>query len=385
MDLKIKCPNCDTMIDVKKQIGGFVDELGKKQAGRIVEEERQKAADKARAEERAKAEKDNKKLLGQVSTLTSTVERNERETEAKAENLAKQRLEPMRAEIESEYEEKLEHERLATKEAYKKLWDAQSKAQQLEAKLRQGSPGVQGILAESDLFQYLLENMPQDCCDVEKVGQGRDGTDVLIHVHKNNQRIGSIIVEGKRTTEWNTVWPEKTWRDKQKHNADFAFIIVNRSGFPEDNKDKKRGKEYEALKTAGFGLAPCRRSGVQIWLVDRSNLALALSILIDCVEKIRILGQYRDVYGAGSEPVKQLKAYLTKGYEIDLRDKAMHMSAAVKSLNDMYKKVNTEYEKTFEALRSYWTTEQKVNRQIMVCFGESEVKSLPQIAFTKER
>lgn len=105
---------------------------------------------------------------------------------------------------------------------------------------------------------------------------------------------------------------------------------------------------------------------------------------MDCVEKIFMLAELKDLYGSGSEPVKKFQAYLTQRYEIDLREKAKHMSIAVKSLNDMYKKVAAEYENAFEALRSYWTTEQKVTREIMVCFGESRVKSFPQITFTKE-
>jgi hypothetical protein len=161
----------------------------------------------------------------------------------------------------------------------------------------------------------------------------------------------------------------------RRHGAQFAYLAVKPSAFPEKATD---------LKTAGFGLAPCRRAGVQVWVVDRSNLPLVQAILTDAVEKIQMLADLEGKYGAGSEPVRRLQAYFTQGYEIDLREKAKHMSVAVKSLNDMYKKVNAEYEKTFEALRSYWTTEQKMNRELIGCFGDSKVKTLPQIAFTKE-
>lgn len=402
MDLKIICPKCGTRIDVTKQLGELVDERVQKEASRLTEEELRKAkeesaeqlrkateetAKKVRAEERVKAEKasqsmkgqlekDNKKLQEQAAALTKTIKRKDEETEQRlktmVEDRAKQQTEGLKAELTKSYQEKLNKKDLQNEELSKKLRDAQSKAQDLEAKLSSGSAQAQGIIAENDLVQYLHKHMPQDRCEVEKRGQGKKGTDAIVHVHKGRDRLGSIIIDDKWASDWGRDWPEKVWGDMQSHGAEFAYIAVNPSAFPDE------------LKEAGFGLAPCRRAGVRVWVVDRSNLPLVLGILMDSVEKIIKLAEVKATYGSSSKSVKRFQDYLTQGYEIDLREKAKHMSTAVKSLNDMYKKVNSEYEKAFEALRSYWTTEKKMHQSISACFGEDTVEALPQITFTKE-
>ena len=46
------------------------------------------------------------------------------------------------------------------------------------------------------------------------------------------------------------------------------------------------------------------------------------------------------------------------------------MSTAIKSLNDLRKKVNDEYERAWEALLNYWKTEARQHKNTMQCFGE---------------
>jgi hypothetical protein len=133
--------------------------------------------------------------------LTKAFERKEKESkqqlENKAEALAKRKVAEELSEIEDSYQKKLGDQSLHIRELSEKLCDAQTKAQELEAKLNQGSAQVQGIISEDDLFQYLHKHMPTDRCKVEKWGQGRKGTDVIIHVQGNSQRAGSIIIENK--------------------------------------------------------------------------------------------------------------------------------------------------------------------------------------------
>ncbi|HVA66889.1 MAG TPA: hypothetical protein VNK24_08185 [Elusimicrobiota bacterium] len=60
------------------------------------------------------------------------------------------------------------------------------------------------------------------------------------------------------------------------------------------------------------------------------------------------------------------------------------MSTAVKSVNDMHKKVNVECERILESLRDYWKTEAKVHHGITASLGNESTKPLPAIEFEKD-
>ncbi len=288
-----------------------------------------------------------------------------------ADEQARLRTEQAKLEMEKAYREKLEAKDLAIKEYLDKLISSQTKAQELEAKLSQGSAQKQGIIAENDLYEYLKKHLPVDKCEVEKRGQGRSGTDIIIYARVGGERKGSTIIDDKWTSNWSNEWPEKVWSDMQKHGADFALIAANPTALPEE------------IKTAGFGLAPCRAKGVRLWVVDRSNPALVLNIVIDNIEKLIKMSEIRAIQGAGSAAVQKFQEYLAKDYETHLREKARRMSAALKSINDIHKKVAGECEKAQEALKAYWDTERIVHESVAACFSLENSTGLPQIGFEK--
>lgn len=342
-----------------------------------IKESAEQTETKAREEEREKAEKarldEASRMTAEMEKLQESIVAKDKEAATLAEERARQEADKIRGEMNKSFSEKLALKDLQISEAHKKLLDSQTKAQELEAKLSQGSAQARGIIAEEDLYAYLQKNMPADRCQVEKRGQGKKGTDIIIHVHKDGTRLGSIIVDDKWAGEWGRDWPEKVWGDMQMHKADFAYIAANPTAFPDDE-----------LKGAGFGLAPCRRAGVRVWVMDRSNLPFVRGMLIDTVDKIVKMGEIRAVYGANSEAVKQFQIYLTQDYEVDLREKAKLMSTAVKSVLDMNKKVNTECERVLDALRGYWMTEGKVHRGLTSSLGDDSAKDIPKIEFEKD-
>ncbi len=162
----------------------------------------------------------------------------------------------------------------------------------------------------------------------------------------------------------------------KQHNAEFAYLVVKPSAFP-------KGKDKD-LRDAGFGLAPCRRAGVRVWIIDGSNRSLVQAILMDSVDKIIKLAEVKAVYGKGSEALRELKSYLAHKYELDLREKAKYMSTTIKSLNAMYKKVVDEYELALNALRGYWVTEERQHKALTRHFGNEIARVLPQLPFAKE-
>jgi len=421
MDLIITCPKCDAQIDVSRQMTESLNQRIEEERSKLLAEERRKvaaemkeqlrkaaedAAKKAKKEEAARYEEEKvefrkelvakskevekakqeeaaryegekmkfrKELIAKSKEVERLLEQQEEKVREMAENRSKAEVQQFRAEIEKSYRERLGKKDLAIAEYQDKVSKAEKKAEELQARLSQGSPQTRGIIAERQLLEFLRENMPADRCEVEKRGQGKKGTDVIIHVCRNGQRVGSLIVDDKWAGQWGRDWPEKVWNDMRAHDADFAYIAVNHDALPEESK------------VAGFGLAPCRRAGVRVWVIDRSNRDLVLGILMDSVDKLLKLAEAKEVYGATSKEMKQLQTYLTRDYETDLREKAKHLCVAIKALNEMHRKVNSEYERAMEALRGYWTTEKRVHGGITSFLAAKIPRLLPQIEFNKDQ
>jgi hypothetical protein len=350
---KIDCPKCGFKIDLGQRFSALVEEQAKR--------EMQPALEKALAEASAL---ERERLAGEEKRLRSRLEEE-----------ARLQAERTRQDIEKTFLEKLSQKDLEVSEKQKQLQQAMQKTQELELKLTQGSAQKRGIIAEEDLFQYLRKTLPPERCSVEKRGQGKKGTDVIVHAHKGGERIGSLIIDDKWATSWGTEWPEKIWADMQDHKADFAYVAVNPTAFP---------KGAEELKSSGFGVAPCAKAGVRVWVLDRSNLPLVGAVLLDTVEKIHKMADVKAVYGSGSEAVRKFQEYLTSGYETDIREKARHLSVALKSLHDLRKKFDKEYETMLQALHAYWTTEERVHANMTSSFGADTVKGMPQITFERD-
>lgn len=244
---------------------------------------------------------------------------------------------------------------------------------ELKVKLQQGSAQTQGLIAENDLYAHLHKHLASDSCSVEKIGQGRKGTDILLIVHKNNEPVARIIVEGKWAEKWDAKWPEKVWSDAQDQNADIAYIAAKAAAFPNE----------PSLKEAGFGCAPCRRAGIQVYLVNQNNLPLVINILNDGIQTLLMKADIEASYGTNSEQLKQFQAYLARGYKNDLREKANHMSAALKSLQDLHDKVDREYDNIKKALGSYWATERQQFQNLMAPWNKNKTKDLPQLPYIK--
>lgn len=319
MNLKIQCPQCKAQIDVSKQIEMFAAAEGRKEAEKRLESEREKIRQEARWEE---SEKNKKRVTALVKANT---------IQARSE---------LEKEFEEGYREKLEKKDLLNAELQKKVQSAQTRAQELEAKLSQGSPQTQGIIAERNLEDFLKANLPKESCRVQVFGQGKKGTDIRIGILKNGKEIGAIIVDDKFADKWNTAWPEKVWQDMQDHKAQLAYIAANVSAFPNDPE----------LKEAGFGLAPCRKAGVKVWLVDRGNFFFLKALILDAADKLLKQADIQAVYGNNSGETAKLKAYLANHYETDVRDKMKNIKTVLSSLEGIHKKVEQEYERSREAL-----------------------------------
>lgn len=88
-------------------------------------------------------------------------------------------------------------------------------------------------------------------------------------------------------------------------------------------------------------------------------------------------------YGTGSDQLNQFRDYLAHGYQNDLREKANHMSAAIKSLQDLRDKVDREYNNIKKALGSYWTTERQQYQSLLAPWNKNKSNDVPQLPYIK--
>lgn len=382
MIIHTSCPKCKQPIDidVTKQMNDLVEQRVKDKAEQLADRkllqmkpvlEKQIRTDERKkiTKDSAKLQKDNDQLSQRNTKLTKDLQQQERTVDKKAARLAEQRIRHERHERQNEQAESNQQKNLEIAELREQLRGAERVSQELKAKLQQGSAQTQGIIAEKDLYVHLQEHLSSDSCSVELIGQGRKGTDILLRVHKNNEPVGTIIVEGKWGNKWDKEWPEKVWKDAHDHSADIAYIAAKASAFPND----------PSLQQAGFGCAPSRRAGIQVYLINQSNMPLVINILHDGIQTLLMRADIEASYGTNSDQLKQFQAYLARGYQNDLREKANHMSAALKSLQDLYDKVEREYGNIKKALGSYWATERQQFQSLMTPWNTNKTKDVPRL------
>ena len=384
MTLHTLCPKCKQPIDIDitKQMNDLVEQRAKDKAEQLADRKLQHmkpALEKAiRADERKHVTKNNATLqktndqLSQENTkLTKDLQQQQRTVATKVARLTHQGIHDAQQDWQNEQAATNQQKDLEIEEVRKQLRGAERVCQDLKAKLKQGSAQQQGLIAENDLYAHLHKHLSSDCCSVKKIGQGRKGTDILLRVHKNNEPVGTIIVEGKWGEKWDAKWPEKVWNDALVHKADIAYIAAKAAAFPNE----------PSLQQAGFGCAPSRRAGIQVYLINQSNLPLVINILTDGIQTLLMKAEIEASYGTDSDQLKQFRDYLARGYQNDLREKANQMSSALKSLDDLHDKVDREYTNIKTALAKYWATERQQFQSVMAPWHKNKAKNLPRLPF----
>ncbi len=118
-------------------------------------------------------------------------------------------------------------------EKYRKARDeAMERAKQLEEMIKKGTtPQLEGFDFERELANQLRSRFPED--EIKKTGQKGD----IIHtVQAENKKVGKIIYECKKTTEFDNKFIKQIRRDKSRVIADYGVIVTwatkeDRQGF----------------------------------------------------------------------------------------------------------------------------------------------------------
>lgn len=130
--------------------------------------------------------------------------------------------------IERERIRKSEEDRneLRIRELQKQLEDQKKLTEEMKRKQEQGSMQLQGEVMELAIEEWLAASFPLDT--IEEIKKGARGGDCLQTVHtRARQNCGTIYYESKRTKEFQPSWIEKFKADIRDRGADIGVLVTD--------------------------------------------------------------------------------------------------------------------------------------------------------------
>jgi len=276
---QIKCPNCNTSIDVQDILAHQLeDEIKRKYESQLANEKKKFDADaeklnmakeeferkrkqqneifKEQLEKQLKEEKIviEEKLKTKLKEeqedqfLSLQKELNEKSEQIKELNRTKAEIEKLKREkselkevAEAEAQKKLnetllsekdkirkaeeERNELRYKELQKQLEDQKKLTEEMKRKQEQGSMQMQGEVQELAIEEWLASQFPLD--SIEEIKKGARGGDCLQTVNtRTNQNCGTIYYESKRTKDFQPSWIEKFKADIREKGADIGVLVT---------------------------------------------------------------------------------------------------------------------------------------------------------------
>lgn len=276
---KIKCPKCDTEIDVESVLSHQLEEGLKKKFTTELAEEKKKyekefeALNKAKEDFDKKKQKENElfqekldaKLKEERSNIEDKIktqlkkeqgeqfdllqkELNEKSDQLKDFNKTKAEIEKLKREKDeikevveadaqkrlnqliSEEKEKIrkseeDKNELKFKELLKQLEDQKKLTEEMKRKQEQGSMQMQGEVMELAIEEWLAEKFPLDT--IEEIKKGARGGDCIQTVNtRNSQNCGTIYYESKRSKDFQPSWIEKFKTDIRTRGANIGVLVT---------------------------------------------------------------------------------------------------------------------------------------------------------------
>jgi hypothetical protein len=102
----------------------------------------------------------------------------------------------------------------------------------LQRKLQNKTAEELGDGPEVDLFEILKAEFPSD--DIQRVGRGKPGADVIHKVRHNGAICGTIVYDSKNHKQWRTEFVTKLRQDQIAEKAEHAVLATR--AFPKDAK-----------------------------------------------------------------------------------------------------------------------------------------------------
>lgn len=343
----ITCPHCGKKLELSKaltlQIEKDIVAREKEKFKQELEAAQQKATEtslkkaekqfelelKQASEEAQAKEAQNKKLIEQLTALTTQLRATKNEKEEVKLEMQKKLLEEegkIRLDAQKKAEEDL-HLKMAEKE--KQLADAIKTNEEMRRKLQQGSQQTQGEAFELEFEKLLRQEFPND--QISEVAKGTKGGDLIQQVcDRNGNNCGKILWELKNTKTWSELWVDKLKTDQRTVVADYAVLIS------------------EAVPTN----VESARFYKNIWITKRNfvmGLASALRLNL-----IQIAMAKRAVEGKKGKS-ELLFSYLS-GTEFRLR---------VEAIIDAFTNMQVEIEREKRYFSNKWARDEKNIRQVI--------------------
>lgn len=233
------------------------------------------AADKIKAD-KEKAGKERKALLDEQKKFKE-------DKKTLRAQLKKEFTDRAGKEIQAAREEQKRADEDAIRKASGREDQLRKKVEDLSRKLSDKTQDEFGSWQEEDLAGMLTQAFPRD--NIERVGKGRRGADVVQIVMENGRELGTIIYESKNVSQWSNAFVDKAVGYRRQYVTPHVVIVSNR--FP--------GKEKEF----------CVRKGVSI--VSPARVVHLAHVLRDAVVAIGKLELSMD---ARTEKVDEIYKYL---------------------------------------------------------------------------
>ena len=177
--------------------------------------------------EKELAEKSNQvkelnKSKAEIEKLKREKEEIESKVKADAEIVLTQRLKLEKEKIQKATDETNE---LKFKQKEEQLKQLQEQLQIAQRKAEQGSMQLQGEVQELAIEEYLESKFPFDV--IEEIKKGARGADCIQIVHTREvPNCGKIYYESKRTKEFSKTWIEKFKADMREKSVDVGVLVT---------------------------------------------------------------------------------------------------------------------------------------------------------------
>lgn len=228
-------------------------------------------------EEKSNQVKELNNAKAQIGQLQREKEEIESSIMAKAELTLNEKLKLEKEKIQKATDEQNE---LKLRQKDEQLRQLQEQLQIAQRKAEQGSMQLQGEVQELAIEEWLKEKFPFDTID--EVKKGVRGADCMQIVHtRESQNCGKIYYESKRTKDFQKSWIEKFKADMREKGADIGVLVTD--AMP---SDMQRMGPYEGIWICSFkefkGLSAVLREQIiriHLALISQENKTDKMSLL----------------------------------------------------------------------------------------------------------
>ncbi|WP_324172092.1 DUF2130 domain-containing protein [Sulfurimonas sp.] len=177
---------------------------------------------KKELDEKSDQVKELNKSKAEIEKLKREKEEITSKVQAEAEIALTQRLQVEKQAIKKASDEQNE---LKLKQKEEQLKQLQEQLQIAQRKAEQGSMQLQGEVQELAIEEYLADKYPFDV--IEEIKKGARGADCIQIVHTREvQNCGKIYYESKRTKDFQKTWIEKFKADMREKSVDIGVLVT---------------------------------------------------------------------------------------------------------------------------------------------------------------